>query len=245
MLAKPTGDFLQLTSGPLQARVYRGSGHLELIGPDLTGRPLANSVTFQPPTATISGATLTIGSTLSSQPHDQSLDIVQSLGATTITARLSFPHESVMRYEVIDWGGSVPEQTQIVAATDAVEHFYGFGEKFNGLDQAGMWVPGDVRPARQQGRHRSYKVAPWFISTRGYGVHLDSSAESVFDMRAAQRDRYVVRHLFNTLAVNIVYGPRLIDVLSRFTGYAGRPAPLPPFALGRGSRRTSGERGRG
>ena len=234
MLAKPTGDFLQLTSGPLQARVYRGSGHLELIGPDLTGRPLANSVTFQPPTATISGATLTIGSTLSSQPHDQSLDIVQSLGATTITARLSFPHESVMRYEVIDWGGSVPEQTQIVAATDAAEHFYGFGERFNGFDQAGMLVRTVTfdQPGNKGVSGDSYTVAPWFVSTRGYGVHLDSSAESVFDMRATQPDRYVVRHLFNTLAVNVVYGPRLTDVLSRFTAYAGRPDPLPPFAFG-------------
>ena len=234
MLAKPTGDFLQLTSGPLQARVYRGSGHLELIGPDLTGRPLANSVTFQPPTVAISGATLTIGSTLSSQPHGQSLDIVQSLGATTITARLSFPHESVMRYEVIDWGGSVPEQTQIVAATDAAEHFYGFGERFNGFDQAGMLVRTVTfdQPGNKGVSGDSYTVAPWFVSTRGYGVHLDSSAESVFDMRATQPDRYVVRHLFNTLAVNVVYGPRLTDVLSRFTAYAGRPDPLPPFAFG-------------
>src|ERR1700739_2480185 len=51
-------------------------------------------------------------------------------------------------------------------------------------------------------------------------------------MRAPRPDRYVVRHLFNTLAVNVVYGPRLTDVLSRFTAYAGRPDPLPPFAFG-------------
>src|SRR5262245_31773410 len=104
MLATPTGDFLALSSGPLQARVYRDSGHLQLVGPDLTGRPLSNSVTFQPPSATIAGASVTIGRIVSSQPHGQSLDIVQSAGATTITARLSFPHDAVMRYEVIDWG---------------------------------------------------------------------------------------------------------------------------------------------
>jgi len=78
----------------------------------------------------------------------------------------------------------------------------------------------------------SYNVVPWFVSTRGYGFHLDSSAESLFDMRKTQQDRFVVRNLFNTLAFNVVYGPRLTDVLSRFTGYAGRPALLPPFTFG-------------
>ena len=29
----------------------------------------------------------------------------------------------------------------------------------------------------------AYKVAPWFVSTRGYGFHLDASTESWFDMR--------------------------------------------------------------
>ena len=79
---------------------------------------------------------------------------------------------------------------------------------------------------------RSYKVAPWFISTRGYGFHLDSSAESTFDMRASALDRYVITSFFSTLRFHIVYGPQLTAVLTRFTGYTGRPPLPPPFTFG-------------
>jgi alpha-D-xyloside xylohydrolase len=40
----------------------------------------------------------------------------------------------------------------------------------------------------------SYAVVPWFVSSRGYGFHLDSSAETIFDMRDTKPDRYTVRH---------------------------------------------------
>ena len=79
---------------------------------------------------------------------------------------------------------------------------------------------------------RSYKVAPWFISTRGYGFHLDSTARSTFDMRDGAAGRYVVTNHFRSLAFQVVYGPALTDVLSRYTGLTGRPSLPPPFAFG-------------
>jgi alpha-D-xyloside xylohydrolase len=234
MIPQPDGEFRKLDSGALQARVYLDSGHIELAGPDLSGRPLSNVVTFQPPVINSSGVTLTIGRVHSAQTRDDVMDIVSALGDKEITARVSFPHDGVMRYEVVDWGGVVAEATEVSAGSDAAEHFYGFGETFNGFDQAGNVVrmvtfdqPGDKGVTGD-----SYTVVPWIVSTRGYGFHLDSQAESRFDMRKSQEDRYVVRNLFSTLAFNVVYGPRLTDVVSRFTGYAGRPSLLPPFAFG-------------
>lgn len=234
MIPRPTGDFLRLDSDGLQARVYVNSGHIEVAGPDLNGTALSNVVTFEPPVVTVSGVALTAGRVRSSRADDHVLELVQVLGDNEIAARLEFPREGVMRYEVLDWGGIVPEHTEIVAASDAAEHFYGFGETFNGFDQAGKAVrivtfdqPGDKGVTGD-----SYAVAPWFVSSRGYGFHLDSTAESHFDMRKTRQDRYMVRNLFNTLAVNVVYGPQLTDVLSRFTAYTGRPALLPPFAFG-------------
>ena len=119
----------------------------------------------------------------------------------------------------------------MVAASDASEHFYGFGEKFNAFDQAGK--PVRILTFDQAGDKgdSSYKVVPWFISTRGYGFHLDSSAESRFDMRAACPDRYVVENFSPSLKFNVVYGPKLTEVLTRYTGYAGRPPTPPPWAF--------------
>jgi alpha-D-xyloside xylohydrolase len=214
--------------------VYEVSGHIELAGPDLAGNPLANVITFQPPAVRVSGATLTVGRTLASRPVDNGLELDQQLGQQSITARLTFPHDAVMRYEVIDWGELVRERIEIVAASDDDERFYGFGETFTGFDQAGdtqRMVTFD-QPGNKGVTGDSYAVVPWFVSSRGYGFHLDSSAEAVFDMRDTRADRYAVRHLFDTLAFNVVYGPRLTDVVSRFTGYTGRPELLPPFAFG-------------
>jgi alpha-D-xyloside xylohydrolase len=136
-----------------------------------------------------------------------------------------------MRYEVVDWGGVGPVATALAAASSAQEHFYGFGEKFDAIDQAGKRVHILTFDDPGVKTEHAYKVSPWFISTHGYGLHLDSSAESVFDMRAGAGDRYVVTNLFPTLRFNVVYGPKLTDVLSRYTGYTGRP-PLPPWAFG-------------
>ena len=224
---QPAGAFLSFDQGPLQARIYQDTGHVELAGPDLAGTPAANIVRFAPPAVQTPTGTFLLGRVVSSKVLGDGLEVVQSLGSSQITARLTFPHDGVMRYEVTDWGNVAPVATAVAAPSDDHEHFYGFGEKFDALDHAGKQVrtltfddPGT------KGDH-SYKAAPWFVSTRGYGFHLDSSAESSFDMRAGAPDHYVVTNHFSTLRFNLVYGPKLTDVVVRYTGYTGRP-PLPP-----------------
>jgi alpha-D-xyloside xylohydrolase len=229
---QPTGEFISFNQGVLQARAYKDAGHVELAGPDLAGGPGANLVRFAPPAVHTATGSFLVGRVISSKQLGNGVEVTQVLGPSQITARLTFPHEGVMRYEVLDWGTAVPSATAIAAPSDAQEHFYGFGEKFNTVDQAGKQVriltfddPGT------KGDH-SYKVAPWFVSTRGYGFHLDSSAESMFDMRADAPNRYVVTNQFPTLRFNVVYGPKLTDVLSRYTSYTGRPPLPPPWAFG-------------
>ncbi len=173
-----------------------------------------------------------IGRVVASTPLPDGLGLIQDLGGTHITARLTFPADGVMRSEVVDWGGLKPDQTSVSAASDGNEHFFGFGEKFSALDQAGNVV--DILTFDNPGSKgdRSYKAASWFISTRCYGFHLDSTARSTFDMRAAMMGRYTITNQVGTLKFNVVYGPALTDVLSRYTGFTGRPALPPPFAFG-------------
>src|SRR5207302_1324459 len=116
-----------------------------------------------------------------------------------------------------------PSETNIAAASDASEHFYGFGEKFNSFDQAGNKVHTITSDMGGDKNDFSYKSSSWFISNHGYGFHLDSSAESYFDMRNGAADRYAIQNLFGSLRFNVVAGPKLTDVLSRYTGIVGRP----------------------
>ncbi len=225
------GPFAMFDAGPHQARIFRESGHVALAGPDLAGVAHATVITFAPPVIEVSDRAFAIGRVLSSTSLANGLEVVQEMGAGQIRARLTFPHDGVMRYEVVDWGGLAPDRTSVAAASDGTEHFYGFGEKFNALDQSGHVV--DILTFDSPGNKgdRSYKVVPWFLSTRGYGFHLDSPARSVFDMRAVDTGRYSVTNLAGTLRWNVVYGPRLTDALIRFTGYTGRPPVPPPFAF--------------
>ncbi len=232
----PAGPYLSSTNvsslGAVEARIYQNSGHIAVVGPDLAGTPYANTINFAPPSVRVGGESHNIGRVVSATPLGNGLELVQQLSTTTIVARLTFPTDGVLQYEVVDWGGLPVDATVVTAPSDASEHFYGFGEKFNDFDQAGRKVHTitDDPPGTPKGDN-SYKVAPWFMSTRGYGFHLDSSAESWFDMRAQFADRYVVSNMFSTLKFNIVYGPRLTDVLTRYTGYTGRPQMSPPWAF--------------
>ncbi len=239
-LMQPSGPYVAYTnivgSTLHEIRAYLNTGHISLLGPDLNGNPLANVVTIAPGSATVNGQSVGIGAVRSVTTIANGLQLVQVFGATNIISQVTFALPGVMRYEVIDWGAQVISATAISAPSDASEHVYGFGEKFNAFDQSGNKVriltddpPGDKGDA-------SYKVSPWFISTRGYGFHLDSSALSYFDMRNSAADRYTISNMIgsafsgyvtNALKYNIVYGPKLTDVLTRFTGYTGRP-PLPP-----------------
>jgi alpha-D-xyloside xylohydrolase len=229
---QPSGPFISFASGAIEGRIYQKTGHIEVAGPDLAGNRKANLIHFAPPAVATAHGVLAIGAVKSSKAITGGLELKQKLGSTSVTARFTSPVDDVLRYEVVDWGGVAPLATAFAAPSDGNEHFYGFGEKFDAFDQSGKKVHMLTFDDPGTKNDHSYKIAPWFISTRGYGLHLDSSAESDFDMRAGAPDRYVITNHFSTLRFNVVYGPKLTDVLSRYTAYAGRPPLPPPWTFG-------------
>src|SRR5207247_4242191 len=122
-------------AGVLRGRIYTNSGHIEIAGPDLGGRPFAQVVTLAPPAVETAEGALVVGALVSSAPLANGLELEQTLGHAVITSHLTFPHDGVMRYDVVDWGGVVPRASAVAAASDDHEHFYGFGEKFDAVDQ--------------------------------------------------------------------------------------------------------------
>jgi alpha-D-xyloside xylohydrolase len=228
----PLGSFLSIDQGPIQARIYGATGHIQIAGPDRGGLAHATVVSFAPPSTRLAGQPRSIGRVRTATPLLSGLQLEQDLDGRVITARLAFVDTGVLRYEVTDWAGAAPMATSLTAASNGQERFFGFGEKFDAFDQTGKVVRMETFDQPGNKGNRSYKVTPWFISTRGYGLHFDSTAESVFDMRTAETGRYSVFNPSSVCAFNIVFGPRLTDVLTRFTGYVGRPPLPPPFVFG-------------
>jgi alpha-D-xyloside xylohydrolase len=225
----PTGDALTTHAfGDLKVSAF-GSGHLAMSGPGRGGSslkvayaPLAAQFGNQALKATIAAA------------HDgpDGLDLDLSFGARAAKATVRARADGVVRVEVTDWGGAAPTSTIVSARTDAAEHFYGFGEKFNQLDQAGKKVGVLTLDHPAPKGDASYKVSPWFVSSKGYGFHLDSTAESAFDMRASSQSCWTATNKYKTLAYNLVWGPDLTTVVGRYTGYNGRPAAVPYWGFG-------------
>ena len=237
---------LDSQTGAFQAQIFPDTGRIALAGPGLTGTAHAAVVTAEPIEVRLANKTVPLGRVIGpARTTAGSLEVDHDLGGAKATARVTFPADGVMRYEVISWGGPTPKSASIAVKSDPSEHFFGFGERFNTLDQVGRFleIQTNDHPGAKYDTHDrtkadfAYKVVPWFLSSRGYGFHLDSSVESRFDMRKSHADRYVVEQPFiparpGGLALHLVGGPKLTDALRRYTGLAGRPPLPPPWAFG-------------
>ncbi|NJL94937.1 MAG: hypothetical protein HC915_15065 [Anaerolineae bacterium] len=115
----------------------------------------------------------------------------------------------------------------------ADEAFYGLGERFNALNQKGEWL--DIRCYEQykdQGR-RTYLPVPFLLSSRGYGVYVESARWMAFDLRAAdhwtlEADLPADGHLTLTWFTD----PDPYALIGRFTLHTGQPALPPLWAFG-------------
>ncbi|MEV0146737.1 MULTISPECIES: TIM-barrel domain-containing protein [unclassified Nonomuraea] len=112
------------------------------------------------------------------------------------------------------------------------EAFTGFGESFTPLDKRGqrpvMWNF-DAFGAESQ---RAYKNVPLYVSSRGYGVLLDSGAPAEFDV--CQSTHSVVQVLVpdDVLDYYVLAGPTPPEVLDRYDRLTCRPALPPKWAFG-------------
>lgn len=70
------------------------------------------------------------------------------------------------------------------------EAFYGFGERYNALDQRGNELDVQVfDQCKNQGR-RTYLPVPFFLSSQGYGLYLATSRHIAYDLAASQMDSW-------------------------------------------------------
>jgi len=62
------------------------------------------------------------------------------------------------------------------------EHFYGFGEKFTPLDKRGQRIISWTVDPLSTNTEKSYKNIPFFMSTKGYGVFINSTNRIEYKM---------------------------------------------------------------
>ncbi len=114
----------------------------------------------------------------------------------------------------------------------ADEHFVGFGEKFTGLDKRGQRLTMWNYDAFGAESERAYKNVPFYLSSRGYGVLVDSGAATEFDMCASTHSCVQIVVPDDVLDYYVLAGPTPGEVLARFDALTGKPALPPKWAFG-------------
>src|SRR4051794_15234840 len=112
--------------GTFQARVFPDTGSIALIGPDPTGALHSTILKVEPIEVHLGGHAVTLGRLIGpGQSTATGLEFDHALGDGKATARVSFPADGVLRYEILDWGGARPERAMISVKSDTNEHFFG------------------------------------------------------------------------------------------------------------------------
>ncbi|MBP2706625.1 alpha-xylosidase [Microbispora sp. RL4-1S] len=127
-------------------------------------------------------------------------------------------------------GVPVAYHETFVAPAD--ESFGGFGESFTPVDKRGqrplMWNF-DAFGAESQ---RAYKNVPFYLSSRGYGLLVDSGAPVEFDMCQSTHSAVQIVVPDDLMDYYVLAGPAPADVLARFDGLTCRPELPPKWAFG-------------
>ena len=106
------------------------------------------------------------------------------------------------------------------------EKIYGLGERFTPVVKNGqaidLWNE-DPGTASEQ----AYKNVPFYLSSRGYGVFINSPGKVSIEAGSEKVSRVSFTVPGQELEYYIIYGEDMKDVLSNYTALTGRP-PLPP-----------------
>ena len=146
-------------------------------------------------------------------------------GETVTTDKLHFKQLSAGVVEITSVAYSVGNWRFRVR--DAA-NYYGLGERFDALNHAHTMVENVSQDNGHAKGSSTYKPIPFFMSTTGYGLWVDTTAEAQFDMNATNNSDVIVDVVAGKLRVVLFMGPEFPVILERFTGLAGR-SMLPPY----------------
>ena len=120
------------------------------------------------------------------------------------------------------------------------EHFFGFGERMDNLDQRGKLIRLDVglgngvKPAvgGKDILRANYCPVPLMMSTMGYGIFFHNPYATSWDMGWSNKDCYSFSAVNGDLDYYFIYGPTFYNMLDSYTELTGRAPMLPKFAFG-------------
>ena len=123
-----------------------------------------------------------------------------------------------LAYSVGEWQFRVRDQAS----------YYGFGEHFDTLDHSHQILRNASEDTAGPKGSSTYKPMPFLMSTTGYGLWVDTTADAEFDLNLSSRTDIEVAVPAERLRVVLFTGPDFPAILNHFTALAGR-SELPPY----------------
>lgn len=109
------------------------------------------------------------------------------------------------------------------------ECIYGLGERFMPVNRRGQRIEAWNFNTWGTSNERAYKNVPFFLSTAGYGIFVNTTGRVRFDFGSGQRSSISAGFEVedDRLDYYLFFGPRLKEILDRYTDVTGK-APVPP-----------------
>ena len=122
---------------------------------------------------------------------------------------------------------SGPSACRVTFYTSPFEHLYGLGEKATRLDKRGQRLVCWNRNPYGAGSELAYKNIPFLVSTKGYGLFLNDTHRSTWDLGSRANFSKTIEVEGPALELFILLGGSPKEVLAKYAQVTGH-APLPP-----------------
>jgi len=109
--------------------------------------------------------------------------------------------------------------------------YYGCGERFGSLNHKGLILPMVSIDRPEAKGSVTYKPVPFYMSTRGYGLLVDSFEPGTFDFNATDRDHVLLKYRASRLKLVFINGPDFAGILDDYTDLTGRPRVPPAWSF--------------
>lgn len=146
-------------------------------------------------------------------------------------------HNVDQKYKAVPVGFTVDETGSVINAFETMymycdEGFYGFGEKFNTFNKRGQTVTVWQRDAQSTNSDISYKGMPYFMSSAGYSVLMNTFTRTHFNMGATSGVSYTMETEDPYLDYYMFCNRDYKGLIRDYTALSGRSAMIPRWAFG-------------
>ena len=146
-------------------------------------------------------------------------------------------HNVDQKYKAIPLGFTTDEAGRVLNCFETMylycdEGFYGFGEKFNAFNKRGQKITLWQRDAQSTNSDISYKGMPFFLSSSGYAVLLNTFTRTHFNMGAASGVSYTMEAEDPYLDYYMFCNRDPKGLLRDYTALSGRSRMIPRWAFG-------------